>query len=187
MKVEISDINFTSFADLFSPCNRCIYWEAPEQFGGNEHARRSLSGKEALGIKKAWFKKTQEIFGRCGLILYAEGETVGYAQYAPPALLPNVGGYAQSIAPPSQDAALISCLYIRAEYQRQGLGKMLLQRVTGDIQEKGYRAAETYARDDSPDNCSGPTAFYLSNGFTLLKTKKWEQATFSLLRLDLTE
>ncbi|GAB6277004.1 MAG: hypothetical protein SAMD01599839_15440 [Rectinema sp.] len=49
-------------------------------------------GKEATEIKYDWFKKTLEIFGRCGLVLYLDGKPVGYSQYAPPSLLPNVGG-----------------------------------------------------------------------------------------------
>jgi ribosomal protein S18 acetylase RimI-like enzyme len=185
MGADIKDIDSRSFADLFFPCNRCIYWEAPEQFGSNGDDSRKLPEKDASGIKWAWFEETLKTFGRCGVILFIGGEAAGYAQYAPPSLLPNAAGYAQSISPPSRDAVLISCLYIRPEYQGRGLGKMLLRKVTGDIGERGYDAAETYARDDSPDNCSGPTEFYLKSGFTLLATKKWGEATFSLLRLTL--
>ncbi|OQB95731.1 MAG: Acetyltransferase (GNAT) family protein [Spirochaetes bacterium ADurb.Bin110] len=185
MSSDIKDIDSRSFVDLFSPCDRCIYWEAPEQFGTNGNDSLKLAGKDAFGIKWAWFEETLKIFGRCGVILYVDREAAGYSQYAPPSLLPNAAGYAQFISPPSRDAVLISCLYIRPEYQGRGLGKILLRKVTGDIEERGYYAAETYARDDSPDNCSGPTEFYLKSGFTLLTTKKWSEATFSLLRLTL--
>jgi len=187
MRIEVKDIDAQSFVDLFFPCNSCIYWEAPELFVNGEHGRQRLSAKKATEIKYDWFKKTLKTFGHCGVLLYLDGKAMGYAQYAPPPLFSNVMEYAQSVSPPSRDAVLISCLYVIPEYQRRGLGKILLQKVIKNIGENGNRAIETYARDDSSDNCSGPTRFYLENGFTLVTTKKWERATFSLLRLKLTE
>jgi GNAT superfamily N-acetyltransferase len=172
MRVEVKNIDAQSFVDLFPPCNGCIYWEAPGLFRDGGHGRQWLSAKKATEIKYDWFKKTLKTFGRCGVVLYLDGKPVGYSQYAPPSLLPNVMEYAQSVSPPGQDAVLISCLYIRPEHQRRGLGKTLLQKVVGNIEESGCRAIETYARDDSSDNCSGPTRFYLGNGFTLVATKE---------------
>jgi len=61
----------------------------------------------------------------------------------------------------------------------------LLQAVLADLKNRNFKAAETYARDDSPNNCSGPTNFYLKNGFTALKSKKWEKVPFSLMRKEL--
>jgi len=159
MKIEIKDISDLTFTDLFSPCNGCIYWEAPEHFGQDEHGRLKLAEEKAIEIKQDWFKKALRMFGCCGMILYVEGEAVGYAQYAPPQLLPNVAEYSQLMSSPSPDAVLISCLYIKKEYQKQGLGKRLLQAVLENLSERGFHAVETYARDDAIDNCSGPTEF----------------------------
>jgi len=157
MKKEMKDFNNRAITDLFSPCNGCIYWEAPEKFGKDEHGKPKVREDEAIEIKRGWFKKIRDMFGCGGKILYVEGEAVGYSQYAPPQLLPNIAEYSPQLFPPSPDAILISCLYIREEYQRGRLGTELLQTVLNDLRERGYHAVETYSRDDSANNCSGPT------------------------------
>ena len=185
MKVEIKATSNLTLNDLFSPCKICIYWEAPEYFGHDEQGRLKLAEEKAIAVKQDWFEKAMGIFGCCGMILYAEGEAVGYAQYAPPRLLSNVAEYSQTMSSPSPDAVLISCLYVQEEYQGRGLGKKLLLAILENLRQRGYHAVETYARDDSGNNCSGPTEFYLRNGFGVVETKKWEQATFSLMRLEI--
>lgn len=185
MIVNIRDIDDQSIKDLFSPCSGCIYWEAPEKFGKDDRGEPKVTEHEAIKIKRDWFKRTQEIFASCGKILYVDGKAVGYSQYAPPGLVEHVAEYSQELFPPSPDAILISCLYIREGHQGRGLGDRLLQAVIKNLRERDYQAVETYSRDDSANNCSGPTKFYLKNGFKLLKTKRWENATFSLMRLGL--
>ncbi len=187
MKIEIRDINDHTITTLFSPCDGCIYWEAPEKFGKDKHGEPKVREDEAIKIKCSWFEKIQDTFGCGGKILYIEGEAVGYSQYAPPRLLPNVAEYSQHLFPPSTDAILISCLYIREEYRRKGLGVRLLQAVLENLRERGYDTVETYSRDDSVNNCSGPTEFYLKNGFRLIEKKKWEKTTFSLMMFKLTK
>lgn len=185
MKRQIKDINDQTIADIFSPCNGCIYWEDPDNFGKDEYGKAKVEEDEAIEIKCSWFGKTRSMFGLCGKILYVKAEAVGYSQYAPPKLIPNVAKYSKKLFTPSPDAVLISCLYIRDEHQRAGLGTELLQAVLNDLRERGHHAVETYSRDDSLNNCSGPTEFYLKNGFSLLRTKKWENSIFSLVRFEL--
>jgi len=185
MRVEIKAINRDNLADLFSPCAKCIYWEGPDRFSIDEHGQPVDSLATASQIKKDWFIKTNDNFGICGLILYIEGESRGYAQFAPPRLLPNVAGYSPPLSPPTPDAVLISCLFIQEKYQRQGLGRQLLQAIMDNLQQRGFQVVETYARDDSSNNCSGSTIFYLRNGFTVIETRPWDQATFSLMRREL--
>ncbi|MBU7027608.1 MAG: GNAT family N-acetyltransferase [Theionarchaea archaeon] len=173
--IDIQNIN-DNIKDLFSPCNTCVYWEAPEKC-------ERVTENEAFTIKKKWFEKTRA-FGDCGKLLYVDGSPKAYCQYGPPHLLENVGAYTD-ICPVSPDAVLISCLYVLKGYRNKNLGTTLLLAVVTDIRERGYCAVETYARDDSPNNCSGPTAFYLKNRFRILKSKKWGSAVFSLVRCDL--
>ncbi len=170
--IEIKDIHEKTILDLFSPCNTCVYWEAPSHCGT----------EEALTLKRQWFEKTWDTFGNCGKLLYADSHPVGYSQYCPPHFLENAAEYE---TPASPDAILISCLYITEGHRKRGLGTALLLAVLQDIKERGYTAVETYSRDDSPNNCSGPTAFYTKNGFTAVSQRKWEAALFSLVRRDL--
>lgn len=183
MKVEIRDIDEQSFQDILPECGSCLYWEAPEKFGRDEKGNPRVTKDEAIEIKRGWFKRTNEMMGSCGKILYVDGKAAGYAQYAPPHLLEEVTEYTRELIPPSPDGILISCLYIQAGYQGKGHGTKLLQAVIEDLKERGHKVLETYSRDDSANNCSGPTVLYIENHFKVIETKKWGNGTFSLMRL----
>jgi GNAT superfamily N-acetyltransferase len=170
-------LDTTTIHDLFPPCRACVYWEAPEQQG-------LISEEEAFSLKKTWVQETCDTFSACGRLLYEEDIPVAYAQYCPPRLLKGVEEYT-FVSPVSLDAIFVSCLYVVEKYRTRGLGTYLLAGVLSDVKEQGWKAVETYSRDDSPNNCSGPTAFYLKNGFSLLKTREWEGAVFSLVRRQL--
>jgi len=185
MTVEIRDIDEQSFKDLLPECGSCLYWESPEKFGKDEKGNPRVTKDEATEIKRDWFKRTSGMLGSCGKILYVDGKAAGYAQYAPPHLFEKVTEYTRELFSPSPDGILVSCLYIQAGYQGKGLGTRLLQAVIEDLKERGHKILETYSRDDSANNCSGPTVLYQGNSFKPLKTKKWGDGTFSLMRLEL--
>lgn len=176
MKITITTINDETIADLFTPCRSCLYWEAPNI--------DRIPDDEAFSIKQQWFKRTREKFGDCGKLLYINGRPAAYTQYCLPHLLEHAAEYAR-VLPVSPDAILISCLYVCKGYRKNGLGTRLLQAVVNEVKERGYHAVETCARDDSPNNCSGPTAFYCKNGFYIRKKRVWEHAVISLVRCDL--
>jgi len=183
MKIEIRDINELTFEDLLSECKGCLYWEAPEEFG---NVSTEMTNTEATEIKRNWFITTNETMGSSGKILYDDGEAAGYAQYAFPRFLECAAEYAEGLFPVSPDAVLLSCLYIRAGHQNKGLGTKLLQAVLEELRERGYKALETYARDESASNSSGPTALYLENGFRAIKTGRWGNRSYSLMRYELS-
>lgn len=185
MEIEIRDIDEETFEELMPECRRCLYWEAPEKFGRDEEGKPKVTEDEAIAIKRGWFKKASETMVSCGKILYADGKAVGYAQYAAPRLFEKVTEYSRELFPPSPDGVLISCIYIQGEYQGKGLGTRLLQAVIEDLRERGCETLETYSRDDSVNNASGPTVMYLENGFKVMQTKKWGGGTFSLMKLEL--
>ena len=185
MQIEIKDINERTVKEIVPVCGRCLYWEAPDKFGRDEGGDPRVPEDEAIAIKRGWFKKASETMGSCGKILYADGKAAGYAQYATPRLFEKVSEYSRELFPPSPDGVLISCIYIQGGYQGKGLGTRLLQAVIEDLRERGCETLETYSRDDSVNNASGPTVMYLENGFKVMQTKKWEDGTFSLVRLEL--
>jgi GNAT superfamily N-acetyltransferase len=185
MQIEIRDIDEETFEELMPECRRCLYWEAPDKFGRDEGNEPKVREDEAIETKRGWFKKASETMGSCGKILYADGKAAGYAQFALPHFFEKVGEYSRELFLPSPDGVLISCLYIQGEYQGQGLGTSLLQEIIEDLRGRGHKSLETYSRDDSATNCSGPTVMYLENGFKVMQTKKWEDGMFSLVRLEL--
>ena len=185
MKVEIRDISEWSFEDLLPECGRCLYWEAPVKSGRDEYGNLRVTKEEAIEIKRDWFNKATVVMGSSGKLLYVDGKAAGYAQYAYPHLFEKVTEYARELFPPNPEGVLISCLYIQAGYQGQGLGTRLLRAVIEDLRERGYKVLETYSRNDSANNCSGPTVLYEENEFKPLNTKRWREGSFSLMSLGL--
>jgi len=181
MKIEI--INLTSDNLKDAPewnshpysCKYCIYWEFPEECIDPEKEKK----EEILQRKIVWLKNTQMQFGNCGKLLYVNGESTGYVQYAPPKFLPNSFRYSVQ---PSDDAVLISCLFIVPKKLRHSkLGTKLLKSVIDDLRSRKIRMTETFARKFSPENPSGPIEFYLRNRFKIYKDNK----EFPLMRFEL--
>jgi GNAT superfamily N-acetyltransferase len=183
VNIEIADITKENLVDApewgshpFS-CKYCIYWEYPE-----ECVDPSTDQKQEMFAKKlSWLQAVTKEFGTCGKLLYRGREPIGYTQYAPPSCLPGSANYASG--PPSDDAVLISCLFIpQAKFRRLGIGSQLLHSIIDELkEEKKKKTIETFARRGSADNPSGPVEFYLKNGFAIHRDDK----EFPLMRLDL--
>lgn len=176
MNIRISDVNADTFTDLL--CRSCVYWESPDQF-------RKVSDEEGERIKREWYETTSAAIGPCGKLLYVDDVPAAYCQYAPPAHLPCTRNYNTLSSQVDADAIFISCLAVREEYRGKGLGTRLLRDVIDECRERGYKAIETFARDDSDNNCSGPTRFYLKQGLVSIAT--WvPKASLSLMRLEIS-
>jgi hypothetical protein len=48
----------------------------------------------------------------------------------------------------------------------------LLENIIEEIRKKERKTVETYTRDNSNNNPSGPTEFYLDKGFKIIESKK---------------
>ena len=158
-------------------CKYCIYWEFPDECVDPATEQRH----EMFAKKLSWLQAVTKGFGTCGKLVYVDGKCIGYVQYAPPDYLPGSAGYASG--PPSDDAVLISCLFIpQAKFRRLGIGSQLLCSIIDEVKkEKKKKAIETFARKGRPENPSGPVEFYLGNGFRIHRDDK----EFPLMRLDL--
>lgn len=157
-------------------CKYCIYWEFPEECVDPAKERK----EEMLQKKLTWLRRTNREFGNCGKIVYADGKPVGYAEYAPARFLPGSLDYKSG--PPSDDAVLISCLFVAGpEFRKIGIGTKMLDSVINELRERKVKAVETFARRGNSDNPSGPIEFYLRNGF---KTHR-NDSEFPLMRLEL--
>ncbi len=182
MNIEIVNLNVADLKDApewpghsFS-CKYCIYWEFPEAC--IDPVRETK--KDMMQRKLKWLQSVNNEFGNCGKIVYGDGESIGYAQYAPPRHLPNSAGYASGL--PSDDAVLIACLFIpQRQFRGLGIGRQLLHSIIDELREKGIQAIETFGRKDDPENPSGPVELYLRNGFKIHR----DDQEFPLMRLDL--
>ena len=181
MRIRIADIDSHVLCDLFPGCSACVYWECPEGF-------RKIAAEEAIRLKSEWFEAMATQFNPCGKLLYVDEEPAAYCQYAPPQYVPGISGYPKLAHHIDRDGVMITCLCVSEQYQRKGLGRRLLQEVIEDLKDRGVKSLGTFTRDDSADNCSGPTQFYLAQGFTVVVTESFpKQVLLSLVRLDLGE
>jgi GNAT superfamily N-acetyltransferase len=182
MSIEIVNLTEDTLTDApewpshpFS-CKYCIYWELPQEC--IDPAREDK--KDMMRRKSEWLRRVRNEWGNCGKMVYADGKCIAYAQYAPSRYLPRSVDY--DSGPPSDDAVLISCLFIpEKQFRRLGIGNQLLHSIIDELKEGHQEAVETFARKGSSDNPSGPVEFYLANGFHIYKDDK----EFPLMRLDL--
>ncbi len=172
--VDVSGVNYGDIPDDYfthSSCRSCLYWEETQGSKGRDPEERER-------FKRKWFNNASLVFGSCGKLVYHDGRVVAWAQYAPASTL---AGAATHHSYPSEDAYLITCLAVAPDWRGRGLGKTLLKAIVEELQLRGVRAVETFARKGGSNNPSGPVELYLQEGFKV----KADDKLFPLLRLDL--
>lgn len=175
MEVEIRDITHENLRDLFLPCRGCLYWERGE-------ALEFLPMEEWEKLKEEWFIYTLHSIGPIAKLLYFNGLPVAYCQFTPPdpGLIPGLQNYLELFTLPD-DSLFITCLYVKKPFRGRGFATRLLKKIIEDCRKREFRKIITIARDDSIENPSGPTSFYIKNGFTIVEKKKIGDMTFSLV------
>lgn len=183
MQVEIKSITESNLDDIPKPCRGCTYWEFRRDVDkAREHPSKVTL--EQTSKKKDWFIHTMKTFGICGKIGYFNQLPVGYAQYAPSNRLPNIASYkCKAIGLIEDGTVFLSCLFINEKSLRgKGSGTKLLDNVVTDLENRGFKAIETFAGKGSANNPSGPVELYLKRGFYI---KNEANPNFPLMRLDL--
>ncbi|MEO0004469.1 MAG: GNAT family N-acetyltransferase [candidate division WOR-3 bacterium] len=156
-------------------CKFCLYWEFPEECTDP----LSEVKEERLERKRLWVRWVRREFGDCGKLIYVDYKCLGFAEFAPARFLPNAVRYQSG--PPSDDAVLISCLFIPEKiYQHQGLGSLMVKSIISEARARNIKALETFARKGRADSPSGPVEFWQKHGFAILR----DIDEFSLLRLQ---
>lgn len=172
--LSFEKIDAYNFSRVPEPCRLCLYWQTSGEF------QPQKPKAELEKAKLDWLGSVEKGFGNCATIACLDGAPMGFVQYALPKHFPRVNDYASG--PPSEDAVFLACLYITSENLRgKGFGKLVLKNLLREISERGFRAVETFARADSANNPSGPLAFYLKNGFKVIRQKD----DFPLVRLKI--
>lgn len=182
MARRVHDLTLAALRDLPSPCRSCVFWESRGgRRGGERDAQAGATAKEA------WWQATQLEWGTPGKAVYYHDQLVAFAIFAPSGHFPG----ARTLGPTfSEDALLLSALWVDPAHERTGLATLLLHSVLRETARRRARALEAYGdRRAAPGSVRGtpscvlPEAFLLRVGFAV----HHEHHAFPLLRLDLRQ
>jgi hypothetical protein len=172
--LKIEEVDEKNFKNIPNPCICCLYWQTSGEFD------QKMLKPEMEQKKLEWFNKVSNEFGSCIKLAFLNSAPIGFIQYAPAKFFPRVKEYVTG--PPSKDAIFLACLYITSkESCGKGLRTNMLENLIAELQKRGFKAVETFARRSSADNPSGPLELYLKHNF---KTKN-DKNDFPLVRLEL--
>lgn len=175
MSRRVVALTLDSLDHLPSKCRRCVFWElAP-------HVREQAEEFGETGLEKeAWISSVLLEWGSCGRVVTVDADPAGYALYAPPAAVPGAAAFPSG--PVSADAVLLTALRVLPKYEREGLGRVLVQNVAKDLTRRGVQAVEAFADlEGASDHCVIPADFLRRVGFkTVRQDPKWPR-----LRLEL--
>jgi GNAT superfamily N-acetyltransferase len=172
---RLANITLDNLDDLSRSCRRCVFWELDPV----QRERAEEAGDTALE-KEAWVSSVLLEWGSCGKIAYVDGVPAGYIQFAPPAYVPRSVAFPSS--PVSPDAVLLMTAFVRPEFARGGLGRMLVQGVAKDLRLRGFKAIEAFG-DLAWQGaaCVLPAEYLLAVGFKTVRP----HPRFPRLRLEL--
>jgi GNAT superfamily N-acetyltransferase len=170
---RLHDLTIANLDDLPEACRSCVFWE-------DANAERGPAGAEARAAKEAWVSATQLEWGAPGKVVYVDDEPVAYGLLAPGRHIPRARRLGHQ---PSEDALLLTALWIAPDLREAGLAKVLLHALLRETSSRGAKALEAYGvrHGPLPSSCVLPEGFLVANGFTVLH----EHPLHPLLRLDL--
>src|SRR5438552_7314476 len=109
-------------------CHECVWWQS--------RGHRGID-------KNRWMERFEDEFGSFGTVYYdGDGRVLGSMQYGPAAAFPR----AQELpgGPPSDDAMVVTCAYLRDESSPWVLQSLFLAAI-GEARERGAKAVEAFA------------------------------------------
>ncbi|WP_059010097.1 GNAT family N-acetyltransferase [Streptomyces specialis] len=164
-----------NLSDLPSRCRACVFWELDPVSG--ERAERD---GESASEKESWISSLLSEWGTCGRVAYVDGSPVGFVLYAPPAYVPRSDAFPTS--PVAADAVQLMTGWIAPEFQRQGLGRTMMQAMAKDLIGRGVRAIEAFGDARSPQpRCLLPADHLRAVGFEVTRP----HPVYPRLRLEL--
>jgi len=160
---RIAPLTLDNLADLPTTCRGCVFWELDPV-----SAKAAVeSGKPELE-KESWISAVLLEWGSCGRIVYVDEIPVGYVLYAPPAYVPRSQAFPTS--PVSPDAVQLMISRVLPGYQRQGIGRVLVQTVAKDLVGRGFKAIEAFgAVGREIPSCVLPADHLLAVGFKTVR------------------
>ncbi|HSO01854.1 MAG TPA: hypothetical protein VLS46_04965 [Gaiellaceae bacterium] len=111
-----------------SVCQTCVWWQ-------------SRRGRTAS--KERWLERAEEDWGAWGALYRDDdGKLLGSIQYGPARLFPRAAEL--PAGPPSEDAALITCVYLVSS-ATPWVEQSLFLAAIGEVRDRGVKALETFA------------------------------------------
>lgn len=146
---ELSTGTWPDFEKLFSQKNGwdfcwCMHFHRSRSAPGSDRLRRA-----ARSVKNRRDKKELVVRGRThGILVYADGEPVGWCQYGPREELPRIDdsrGY-RRLAPQPGAKKLwrITCFVVDKKYRRRGIAGVALKAALEAIRKKDGGLVEAY-------------------------------------------
>ena len=172
---RVVPLTLDNLADLPVSCRTCLFWEL-----GPLADPRPMPQDEAKLAKEAWLSATLLDWGSCGKVVYAAGEPVGYAMFAPPGFVPRAMSFPTS--PVSGDAVLLLNAYVAPHWRAGGIGRMLAQAVAAELVPRGVKAVEAFgSTGPSSQGCLMPANYLRSVGFKTVRP----HPSYPRLRMEL--
>ena len=146
---ELSRKTCPDFERLFSQGNGwdfcwCIHFQRPRVLPKNKRFRT----REERGVRNHREKKELVENGRAhGILVYADGEPVGWCQYGPRDELPRMDANRnyREVAPPSAGKLWrITCFVVDKKYRRRGIATVALKAALEAIKSKGGGLVEAF-------------------------------------------
>ncbi|MFE7589258.1 GNAT family N-acetyltransferase [Kitasatospora sp. NPDC057512] len=160
---RIVPLTLDNLGDLPTGCRSCVFWEL-DPVSAKEAVE---SGKPELE-KEGWISTVLLEWGSCGRIVYVDDRPAGFVLYAPPAYVPRSQSFPTS--PVSPDAVQLMVSRVLPGYQRQGIGRVLVQTVAKDLIGRGVRAIEAFGSSGRvPTSCVLPADHLLAVGFRTVR------------------
>jgi GNAT superfamily N-acetyltransferase len=146
---ELSTETWPDFVKLFSQGNgwdfcACMHFQRPRSLPKSEWLRtRAERGMRNRRQKRELLKQG------CahGILVYAEGEPVGWCQYGPQEELPRIDNYRkyQGLAPKgTRKLWRITCFAVLKSYRKRGVASAALQAALEAIKNRGGGLVEAY-------------------------------------------
>ena len=111
-----------------SVCQTCVWWQ-------------SRRGRTAS--KERWLERAEEDWGAWGALYRDDDDRLlGSIQYGPARLFPRAAEL--PAGPPSEDAALITCVYLVSS-ATPWVEQSLFLAAIGEVRDRGVKALETFA------------------------------------------
>ena len=143
--VRIEDLKEQLIDDRISVC-------------GDKQPVEQLAIREGIREKKRWLRKLLKETGPPSKVLYVDEKPVGQIQYYPESSMPF-------LANPDPKSLHVMCSFVHLDHQGKGYGKMLFNRLLGDLKAQGkYERMETLSFD--PPGCGlAQSVFWKRLGF----------------------
>ena len=157
-------------------CQGCVFWESAEAL-----PPRCGAACDIVALRE-WYSTVTSEWGECGRVALEDDEVLGVIKYAPVRYVPQA--FNMPAGAPDDSAVLITCMHIRDDARRHGLGSLLLRACLRDLVGRGVKIVQAYGCAADSNMSTQPMigmGFLLRNGFDIDRP----HPTSPLLRMDL--